>query len=65
MQIRQATLDDTRAISKLFCAGIERWQRMDAQGRVEDLSYEQLTIYERWLHGGAWLSIETAALSAS
>jgi hypothetical protein len=62
MQIRQATLDDTQAISKLFCAGIERWQRMDAQGRVEDLPYEQLTIYERWLHGGAWLSLETAAL---
>jgi hypothetical protein len=62
MPLRQATLDDTRAISQLFCAQIERWQRMDNRGRVEDLPYEQLTIYERWLHGGAWLSIETAAL---
>jgi hypothetical protein len=62
MQVRQATLDDTQAIVRLFCAKIPRWQRINAQGQVEDLPYAALTIYERWLHGGAWLSLETAAL---
>lgn len=62
MAIRQATLDDTSAIAELFCARIPRWQRMDDHGGVEDLPYERLTIYERWLHGGAWMSIETAAI---
>ena len=62
MQIRRATLDDTQAISNLFRARIERWQRMDEQGQVQDLTYDDLTIYERWLHGGAWMSIETGAL---
>ena len=62
MQIRQASLDDTQAISQLFVGKVERWQRMNAAGQVEDLPYEQLNIYERWLHGGAWLSIETGAV---
>jgi hypothetical protein len=62
MRVRPATLQDTSAISRLFCARIGRWQRLDAQGRGEDVSYEQLTLYERWSHGGPWLSVETAAI---
>jgi hypothetical protein len=60
--IRHATLDDSAGITKLFRSGIETWQRMDAQGRVLDLPYEELRIYERWLHGGAWMSLETGAI---
>lgn len=62
MQIRLAALDDTQAISSLFCSQVTRWQRMNEQGQVEDLPYARLSIYERWLHGGAWLSTETAAI---
>lgn len=62
IQVRQATLDDTAAISALFRAAITVWQRLDAQGRVQTVPYEGLTIYERWLHGGPWMSIETAAI---
>lgn len=62
MFVRQATLDDTRAIVDLFKTRIPKWQRLSAQGQVEDLPYESLTIYERWLHGGAWLTLETAVI---
>jgi len=62
MPIRQATLDDTTGICDLFTASIDRWQRMNRQGQVEDLPYTDLTIYERWLHGGAWMSVETGAI---
>ena len=62
MDIRPATLDDTSDISQLFITNIDRWQRMTADGRVEDLPYSDLCIYERWLHGGAWMSIETGAI---
>src|SRR5688572_26029716 len=62
MRVRLATLQDTSAISHLFCARVGRWQRLDAQGRGEDVPYEALTLYERWSHGGPWLSIETAAI---
>lgn len=65
IHIRQAKLDDTLAISALFCTQIPVWQRINAQGQVEDLPYESLSIYERWLHGGAWMSVETGALYLS
>ncbi len=62
MQVRQATLDDARHIVDIFVSGVSLWQRMDARGKVEDLPYEALSIYERWLHGGAWMSLETGAI---
>lgn len=65
VMIREARLDDTQAIGALFQAQIPIWQRMDERGQVESLSYDQLTIYERWQHGGAWMSVETAAIHLS
>lgn len=65
IHIRRAGLDDTEAISRLFRAGIQTWQRIDADGRVQDIHYDGLSIYERWLHGGAWMSIETGVLLLS
>src|SRR5512139_2051816 len=65
IHIREASLDDTQAISGLFRSRISAWQRLSAQGQVEDVPYDALTIYERWLHGGPWMSVETAALHLS
>ena len=62
MRVRQATLDDTRQIVDLFIVRISLWQRLDKRGQVEDLPYDALTIYERWLHGGAWMTLETGAI---
>lgn len=64
-EIRQARLDDTGAISALFRAKIPVWQRLNASGEVESPPYEALTLYERWSHGGAWMSIETGAIHLS
>ncbi len=65
LNIRPARLDDTAAISALFQARIGVWQRLDSGGRVEDVPYAALTLYERWLHGGAWMSVETGAIHLS
>lgn len=62
IEVRTATLDDTAAISALFRARIGAWQRLDAAGHVQDVAYDVLTIYERWMHGGAWMSVETGAI---
>jgi hypothetical protein len=62
LTLRSATLDDAAAISALFRSKISVWQRMNADGRAEDVHYEALTLHERWLHGGAWMSLETSAL---
>jgi hypothetical protein len=60
--IRQALLDDAEPISQLFRARISVWQRLDARGQVENLPQEQLNVYERWTHGGPWMTVETAAV---
>jgi len=62
LTVRQALLDDTAGISALFRAEVNVWQRLDSRGHVETVPYDALTIYERWTHGGAWLSVETAAV---
>ncbi len=62
MLVRQATIDDTQKIVDLFTARVTIWQRLSAAGQVENLPYDELTIYERWLHGGAWMSLETGAI---
>lgn len=64
-EIRQATLDDTGSICKLARSRIGVWQRIGQDGRVEDVGYEGLSIYERWLHGGPWMNVETGALQLS
>ena len=61
--VREAILDDANAISALFRGRIPTWQRLTAKGGVESLPYEDLTVYERWTHGGPWMSIETSALA--
>lgn len=60
--IRLAGLDDTATISELARAEIGVWQRLDARGQVQDMDYNALSVYERWLHGGAWMSLETSAI---
>lgn len=62
IEVRTATLDDTRAISTLFRQRIGAWQRLNAQGQVEDVAYDALSIHERWQHGGPWMSLETGAI---
>lgn len=60
--VRTATLDDTTAITAIHVSNIERWQRLDERGQVQDVPYDRLTLYERWLHGGPWMSVETSAV---
>jgi len=62
IHIRQATLDDAQAITVLVRSRIGVWQRLTEQRQVQDVPYETLTIYERWLHGGPWMSVETGAI---
>jgi GNAT superfamily N-acetyltransferase len=62
MRVRRAQLEDTLGISAIFRARIERWQRLTPEGQVEDVAYEQLSLYEQWQHGGPWMNAYTATL---
>jgi GNAT superfamily N-acetyltransferase len=65
IHVRSAALDDTLAISALWRSHITVWQRVNPEAKVEDVAYDALTIYERWQHGGPWMSVETAAIHLS
>jgi len=60
--VRFATLDDVYYIVRLARQQVMVWQRVGEDGSVLNLPYEDLTVYERWLHGGPWMSIETGSL---
>lgn len=63
--VRQAALDDTAAITRMFQAQIPVWQRVTPDGQVENVPSSALSLYERWLHGGPWMSVETGAIQLS
>jgi GNAT superfamily N-acetyltransferase len=60
--VRLATLADTAAITDIHRSHIPRWERLTADGTPVEVPYESLMLYERWQHGGPWLSIETCAV---
>src|SRR5690349_20557087 len=39
-----------------------QWEQIDLAGQPDAARYEDLTLYERWQHGGPWMSIETCAV---
>ncbi len=61
VDIRFATLDDVKGIVDVYCSSIARWvKRID--GREVEVRYEDLSVAERWAHGGPWMSVETCAI---
>ncbi len=69
ISVRDATMDDIRAIVRLFTDQVQTWQRI-RDNQAETVDYDALTLYERWEHGvtmgaEAWMSIETGALLMS
>jgi len=61
LNIRLATLDDAKDITEVHCSDVEKWVRVKNNEKVE-ARYEELTIAERYAHGGPWMSIETCAI---
>ncbi|WP_324735366.1 GNAT family N-acetyltransferase [Thermococcus sp. SY098] len=62
MRIRIAKLEDTRGIVDVHCSDVEEWHHYENGQRREPDSYDNLTLKERYLHGGPWMSIETCAV---
>lgn len=62
--VRQATLADAHAITDIYCSTIEGgvFTRRNPDGTRTPVPYEALSIFERYLHGGAWMSVETCAV---
>ncbi len=60
--VRLATLADTAAITEIYKTDVPTWERLDYAGELVPVSYESLSLYERWQHGGPWMSIETCSV---
>ncbi|MHA1616817.1 MAG: GNAT family N-acetyltransferase [Candidatus Njordarchaeales archaeon] len=58
---RLATLDDAKGITEVHCSSITDWIKI-VNGKKIKASYDELTIEERWSHGGPWMSVETCAI---
>lgn len=61
LKIRPATLDDVAGITEVHCSDIDRWFKWEDGERVE-ARYEELSVEERFEHGGPWMSVETCAV---
>lgn len=61
MKIRPATLDDIVAITEVHKGDIPVWYHAIGDERTQ-APYEQLTVFERYIAGGPWMSVETCAV---
>lgn len=57
-------LADAHAITDIYCSTIEGgvFTRRNPDGTRTPTPYETLSIFERYLHGGPWMSVETCAV---
>lgn len=62
--VRQATLADTYPITDIHCANVSGgvFTRRNSDGTRTPTPYEELTLFERYLNGGPWMSVETCAV---
>jgi GNAT superfamily N-acetyltransferase len=60
--IRQATLADAAHITALHNANIDTWTRPGPDGEAIPANCAELTLFERWLVGGPWTSVEMCAV---
>ena len=59
--VRKASLDDVKGIVDVNCSGVVKWYK-EVDGKRVEASYEELSVEERWSHGGPWMSIETCSI---
>lgn len=62
--VRRATLKDVPFITWVHCSDLEddTWYAFPDGKRKEASDPKELTLYERWLNGGSWMSEELCAI---
>lgn len=62
--VRQAILADTHAITDIYCSTVEGhvFTRRNLDGTRTPIPYEELSLFERFMNGGPWMSVETCAV---
>ncbi len=62
--VRQASLSDTYAITDIYCSNVKNgvFTRLNSDGTRTPVPYEELSLFERYMNGGPWMSVETCAV---
>ncbi|RLF06018.1 MAG: GNAT family N-acetyltransferase [Thermoprotei archaeon] len=61
LRVRRATLNDVRGIVEVHCSDVREWRRLVEETGAR-ASYEELSVEDKFLHGGPWMSVETCAI---
>ncbi|MHB9033749.1 MAG: GNAT family N-acetyltransferase, partial [Anaerolineae bacterium] len=61
MEIRPATLDDVVAITEVHKGDVPEWTKGFGDDSAP-ASYEELSVFERYMACGPWMSVETCAI---
>ncbi|RLF04768.1 MAG: GNAT family N-acetyltransferase [Thermoprotei archaeon] len=59
--VRIASLDNVKGIVEVHCSDVEKWWKFVNDKKIE-ASYDELTVEERYVHGGPWMSVETCSI---
>jgi len=59
--VRKASLDDIKDIVEVYCSSVDKWFKY-IDGRRVQAKYEDLSVSEKFDHGGPWMSIETCSI---
>lgn len=57
IEVRLGTRDDIPALVEVECSDVETWYHYSPKGRGDPASYDELSSYERCMHGGSWMDI--------
>ena len=65
--VRRGGLADVSQIVAIHCSDLEDnlWYRFPEGKRVAAKRVSELTLYERWLNGGSWMSEELWSYASS
>ena len=58
-KLREAKLDDTFEIVSCNIDDVEKWRHFDQMKFLDEASWDELTPFERYMHGGPWLDPQT------
>lgn len=58
IQTRKATMKDLPSLVDINKSEVEQWYHFDRNGRGAKAFYEELTEWERMMHGGSWVDLQ-------
>lgn len=59
IKVRFGNKDDIDALVEVECSGVEIWYHYSSKGRGNPASYDELSPWEKFMHGGPWMDATT------